>query len=391
MKKKIAILGSTGSIGINTVNILKKDKKNLDIILLTTNINAKKIFQQAKQFKVKNVIITNPQKFLLWKHKFAKNKIKIYNDFSNLNKIFKSKIDYSINAISGIDGLEPTLKLIRYTKKIAIANKESIICGWNLINKELTKNKTLFIPVDSEHFSIYQLIGEKHAILKKIIITASGGPFLNKKNKKKIRVSEALKHPNWRMGKKITIDSATLMNKVFEVIEAKKIFNIKYNNIDIVINPNSYVHAILIFNNGIIKILAHEPNMKIPLFNSIYENKSIIDFNNKLDLNKINNLNFSKPDIKRFKSLKILRQLPHKDSLFETILITTNDELVHMFLNKQIEYEKLVLYLIKIINFKIFKKYYKIRPKSVKQILEIRYLVKKLVHEYIRKTKKKFY
>lgn len=177
MKKKIAILGSTGSIGINTINIFKKDKKNLDIILLTTNINAKKIFQQAKQFKVKNVIITNPQKFLLWKDKFEKNKIKIYNDFSNLNKIFKSKIDYSINAISGIDGLEPTLKLIRYTKKIAIANKESIICGWNLINKELTKNKTLFIPVDSEHFSIYQLIGENHAILKKLLLLHQVDPF----------------------------------------------------------------------------------------------------------------------------------------------------------------------------------------------------------------------
>ena len=146
------------------------------------------------------------------------------------------------------------------------ANKESIICGWNLINKELTKNKTLFIPVDSEHFSIYQLIGENHAILKKIIITASGGPFLNKKNKKKIRVSEALKHPNWRMGKKITIDSATLMNKVFEVIEAKKIFNLDISKFKIIIHPKSYVHAIVHFKNGLVKFLAHEPNMKIPLF-----------------------------------------------------------------------------------------------------------------------------
>ena len=146
-----------------------------------------------------------------------------------------------MNAISGIDGLDPTLKIIKFTKKIAIANKESIICGWNLINKELKKNKTKFIPVDSEHFSIYELIKYKnHNSIKKIILTASGGPFLNRSIKKNISVNEALNHPNWKMGKKITIDSSTLMNKVFEVIEAKKIFNLKMKDIEILINPNSY-------------------------------------------------------------------------------------------------------------------------------------------------------
>ena len=384
MKHNLAILGSTGSIGNTTLNIVKKDKKNFNIILLTTNYNARKVFNQALKFKVKNVIITDNKKYLSWKKIFNKHKIKTYKNFENLDKIIKKKLDYSINAISGIDGLEPTLKIIKYTKKIAIANKESIICGWNLIKNELIKNKTSFIPVDSEHFSIFKLVGNQstHKI-KKIIITASGGPFLKKKIKRKINVSDALNHPNWKMGKKITIDSATLMNKVFEVIEAKKIFNINYEKIDILVNPNSYVHAIIIFNNGTIKMLVHETNMTIPIYNSIYEDSFENDFNTKyLDLKKINNLNLSKPNNKQFTSLNILNRLPNHDSLYETIIISINDELVNMFLNKDIEYKMISFYLLKIINFQKLRKYCKIKPKSIKQIFEARFFAKKIVHDF---------
>ena len=384
MKHNLAILGSTGSIGNTTLNIVKKDKKNFNIILLTTNYNARKVFNQALKFKVKNVIITDNKKYLSWKKIFNKHKIKTYKNFESLDKIIKKKLDYSINAISGIDGLEPTLKIIKYTKKIAIANKESIICGWNLIKNELIKNKTSFIPVDSEHFSIFKLVGNQstHKI-KKIIITASGGPFLKKKIKRKINVSDALNHPNWKMGKKITIDSATLMNKVFEVIEAKKIFNINYKKIDILVNPNSYVHAIIIFNNGTIKMLVHETNMTIPIYNSIYEDSFENDFNTKyLDLKKINNLNLSKPNNKQFTSLNILNRLPNHDSLYETIIISINDELVNMFLNKDIEYKMISFYLLKIINFQKLRKYCKIKPKSIKQIFEARFFAKKIVHDF---------
>jgi len=389
MKNKICILGSTGSIGNTTLKIIQKNKKNFNIVLLSTNNNPGKIFKQAKKFKVKNVIVINKKKFLAWKYKFNKNYINIYNNFEKFNKIFKKKIDYSINAISGIDGLEPTLKIIKYTKKIAIANKESIICGWNLINKELKKNNTKFIPVDSEHFSIYELIKDhSNNKIKKIILTASGGPFLKRKNKKKISVNEALKHPNWKMGKKITIDSSTLMNKVFEVVEAKKIFNLKMKDITILINPNSYIHAIVIFNNGIIKILAHETSMEIPIFNSIYDNqKKNINYNTKdLNLSKFNNLNLSIPDNKKFQILKILKLIPKKDSLFETIVVSVNDHLVKMFLNKKINFEKMSYYLLKIINFKIFNKYYKIKPNSIEQILYVRNLSIKIVNEYFKKN-----
>ena len=226
MKKKIAILGSTGSIGDTTLKIIKKDKKNFQIVLLSTNNNASKIFKQAKYFEVKYIIITNLQKYLSWKNKFLQNKINVYQNFESFRKIFVNKIDYTINAISGIDGLNPTIKIIRFTKKIAIANKESIICGWNLINNELIKYKTDFIPVDSEHFSIFKLIKYRtNNEIEKVIITASGGPFLKKKINRKVKISDALNHPNWKMGKKICIDSSTHMNKVFDVIEAKKLID----------------------------------------------------------------------------------------------------------------------------------------------------------------------
>ncbi len=384
MKKKICILGSTGSIGITTLNIIKRDKKNFNLILLSTNNNVEKIYRQAKEFKPKNIIILNKKKYSAWKNRFNNKKIKVYNNFKQFNKIFKNRVDYTINAISGIDGLEPTIKIIKHTKKIAIANKESIICGWNLINKELKKYRTEFIPVDSEHFSIFKLIQNKnYKYIKKIIITASGGPFLNKKTKKNIKISEALKHPNWKMGKKISIDSSTMMNKVFEVIEAKKIFNIGYDKIDILINPNSYIHASVIFNDGTIELLAHETKMEIPIINSIYGRHEVNYKTKNINLKKINDLNLSVPNLNKFKTLRILKFLPYKDTLFETIIITVNDELVDMFLNKKIKYDQMLLYLFKIINFKNFKKYCNVSPISIDQIYKTRNFVRKFVKNYV--------
>ena len=247
MKKKIAILGSTGSIGLNTLKIIKNDKNNFDVILLSTNKNIYRILKQAKEFKVKNIIITDKVKFEFAKKKIKNDNIKIFNNFDSINKILNNtKIDYAMVSISGLDGLKPTLLLTKFSKNLAIVNKESLICGWNLIKKNLKKYKTNFIPIDSEHFSIFSLLNDKNKNkIKKVYITASGGPFINlPKNKfNKIKLSDALKHPNWKMGKKITIDSATLMNKVFEVIEAKNIFNLSFDKISILTHPKSYIHA----------------------------------------------------------------------------------------------------------------------------------------------------
>ena len=185
MKKKIAILGSTGSIGKTLMEIIKKDKKNFEIVLLSADENYKELFKQAKLFNVKNLIITNKSSYKKIKKKKISNKIRIFNDFENFKKIFQKKIYYTMSSISGIEGLKPTIEMIKYTKNIAIANKEAIICGWNLIEKELKKNKTNFIPVDSEHFSIwYALKGIDKKIIGKIYLTASGGPFLNYPKKK---------------------------------------------------------------------------------------------------------------------------------------------------------------------------------------------------------------
>ena len=239
-----------------------------------------------------------------------------------------------MSAISGIGGLLPTLKIINRAKLIAIANKEAIICGWPLIKKELKKHKTKFIPVDSEHFSIFSLLdNNKTNDIEKIYITASGGPFRNlpKSQFKKIKLKDALKHPNWRMGKKITIDSATLMNKVFEVIEAKNIFDSKYDKISILTHPKSYVHAIIKFKNGLSKFLIHEPDMKIPIYNSIYYKKNEIFKSSSLDLKILNNLDLREVEKTKFPLVKLLDKLPNKSSLFETVLITINDFFVYKF------------------------------------------------------------
>ena len=371
MKKKIAILGSTGSIGKTTFNIIKRNQKEFELVLLTTNKNIKEISKQARELKVKNILINSKTHYL----KFIKNsknkKVNIYNDFQSFSKKFKNKIDYTMCAISGLAGLKPTLDLIRFSKKIAIANKESIICGWNLIKKELTKNKTEFIPVDSEHFSIRSLLkGSNKLNVEHIFITASGGPFLNLPiNKfKNINPFSAVKHPNWNMGKKISVDSATLMNKVFEVIEAQRIFNIDINKFKILIHPKSYVHAIIKFNNGLTKILIHDTDMRIPILNSIYDEKNFNSKSNKLNFDYLNNLNFNEVDTSKFSSIKILKLIPRKNSLYETVMVTANDELVHLFLDGKINFLDIVKKLSMIMKLREFNKYRYINPKNFDQI-----------------------
>ena len=375
MKKKIAILGSTSSIGKSLLNIIKKDKKNFKIELLTANTNYKDLIKQAKQFNVKNLIITDFKSYKKSKSFYTGRQIKIFEDFDNLKKILPKKVDYVMSSISGIGGLLPTHKIIKHTKLIAIANKEAIICGWPLIRNELKKNKTKFIPVDSEHFSIFSLLqNHNERNIEKIYITASGGPFINlpKSKFKKIKLRDALKHPNWRMGKKITIDSATLMNKVFEVIEAKNIFNKGYKDISILTHPKSYVHTIIKFKNGLTKFLLHEPDMKIPIFNSIYYESGKSLKNRPLDFTILNNLNLKNVEENKFPLVKLLKKLPNNSSLFETVLITINDYLVYKFLEKKINFQDLIKLIQKISNLKEFQKFKKIEPKNIKEIYNLR-------------------
>ena len=376
MKKKIVILGSTGSIGKNTIKIIKKDKKNFDIKLLSTNKNISEVIKQAKEFNVKNVIINDYSRFVETKKKYKNLNINFFNSFSIIDKLFKKKeLFYSMISIIGIEGLKPSLQLIRYSKNIAIVNKESIICGWNLIRKQLNKFKTNFIPIDSEHFSIYSLIQKNNNdLIDKVFITASGGPFLNSSSKqlRNIKKKNALKHPNWKMGKKISIDSSTMMNKVFEVIEAKKLFNLNYKNISILTHPKSYVHAIVKFKNALIKILIHEPDMKIPIYNSLYPlSKNKLKSQN-LNLSILNNLELKKIDYKKFPLVKLLDNLSEKDSLYETILVVINDFFVLKYLNDEIKYQEMIKLIYKYSNYKEFLKFRKKLPKNVTDIYRLR-------------------
>ena len=371
--KKIAIFGSTGSIGSSLLKIIKDDKKNFKIELLTANRNYKKLIKQAKFFDVKNIVLTNYNSFLIATKLLKNTKVKVFKNFDSLNKIFdiNKKIDYSMCAISGFHGLKPTLDIIRFTKTIAIANKESIICGWNLIKKDLKKYKTFFIPVDSEHFSIWSLLDDnKKNNFEKIYITASGGPFrkLSLKKFKNISIKDALKHPNWSMGKKITIDSATMMNKVFEIIEAKKIFDLNYKQLEILTHPKSYLHAIVKFNNGLSKLLVHDTNMIIPIFNSIYFNTDKKLKSKNIDIDALNNLNLKKIDNIRFPVIKILNNLKNEDSLFETIIVSANDKLVKLFLNNKIKFTDISNILLKICSIAEFNKFRSIKPKNIEEI-----------------------
>ena len=375
MKKKIGILGSTGSIGENTVKLIQSNKKDFNVIFLSTNTNVKKLLKQSLILKPKSVIIFDKKSYLKNKKKFFKKKITVFNSFKQLKKkSLKNKIDYIMCAITGLAGLDSTLNCINTTKSIAIANKESIICGWNLIKSKLIKNNTKFIPIDSEHFSIWSLLqNEPIKSVEKIIITASGGPFLNYRMRRlnNVKPHEAIKHPNWRMGKKISIDSATLMNKVFEIIEAQRIFNIDIKKFEILIHPKSYVHSIIKFFNGQIKILAHETDMKIPIFNSLYQKKMKRIVTKKINVNLLNNLNFSKPNVGKYKSLKILKKINNNNTLFETLLISANDELVEQFIKNRIKFLDINKILNKVLNNKKYINLIKKKPKKISEIVNL--------------------
>ncbi len=379
MKKRIAILGSTGSIGKYTLDIIRKDKKNFQIILLTANRNYKQLIKQANEFKVKNILIYDDKYYEYTKEKLKYKKINIFSRKNKLSEIFNRKIDYTMSAISGLDGLKPTLEVIKFSKTIGIANKESIICGWYLIKKKLKKYNTKFIPIDSEHFSIWNLTREySNDDIEEIILTASGGPLLNSsiRFQKTITPEKAVMHPNWKMGKKISVDSANLMNKVFEIMEANRMFNFDLEKYKILIHPQSYVHAIIKFKNGLIKMLLHDVDMKIPIFNSIYDDKLKYIASKKINSKTLNNLNFYEVDKTKFPSIKLLKKISKENTLYDTVITIANDELVKLFLQHKISLRQVVTNLVKIINLKEYKKYFSKKPTSLKEIHKVRKLVR---------------
>ena len=371
MKMKIAILGSTGSIGKSTLDVIRKDKNFFEVVFLSANNNYKKLIQQAKEFNVKNILIKNQIFHERTERSLKNSKTKVYSGDISLTNIISKKLDYTMAAIVGVAGLQPTIDAIKISKTVALANKESIICGWEILSKLIKKYKTKILPVDSEHFSIMELTKDiSDEEVEEIIITASGGPFLNIPQHKLnyVNPTQAINHPNWKMGKKISIDSANLMNKVFEVIEACKIFKFNKKKYRIMIHPQSYVHSIIRFKNGLIKMILYNTDMKIPISNTLYGRKNHVLNVKKIDARILSKLSFQNVNTKRFPSIKLINKCLNLGFLAPTIVNASNEVLVSLFLTKKIGFLKIVKTINKIFRDKDFKKHAKRKPESIKDI-----------------------
>ena len=372
MNKKISIFGSTGSIGSTVFRILDKSLRNFKVYALAANSNLKKINNQIIKYKPEIFIIFNRDVYFKIKEKYKKKKIIILNSENYLTYNFK-KSDVSISAIPGMSGLNPTLRLVDISKKILIANKEAVICGWDILKKKALKKKVELIPVDSEHFSIFNLIKfTKINEIEKIYLTASGGPFLNYPLNKmsKIKPKEAVNHPKWKMGKKISVDSATLMNKIFEVIEAHKLFNISLNKIEIIIHPQSLVHAIVKFKNGLYKFLYFQPDMAIPIGIALNEKNFSFKkyFNEKNDI--YTKLDMIKVDAKKFPAIK-LKPILNKYVSLPIIINAANEIFVDQFLKKNIGFFSIINNLFRLLKDQKLRKYAIKKPLDLKTILLI--------------------
>jgi 1-deoxy-D-xylulose-5-phosphate reductoisomerase len=341
-KKKIAILGSTGSIGTQALEVIEEHSDQFQVEVLTTNTKADLLIEQAIKFKPNAVVIVDETQYqkvadALWQHD-----IKTYTGKDALAQVVEMKeIDIVLTALVGYAGLLPTINAIKAKKTIALANKETLVVAGELITKLATENGVHIYPVDSEHSAIFQcLVGEILNPIEKIYLTASGGPFRGKKKEElqNITKEQALKHPNWTMGAKITIDSATLMNKGLEVIEAKWLFNLKPEQIDVIVHPQSIIHSLVQFEDGSMKAQMGLPDMKLPIqyaltypyrFSSKSPRFSFLDYPN---------LTFEKPDLDTFKNLKLAYEALEKGGNLACILNAANEVAVDAFLKDKIKF-----------------------------------------------------
>ncbi|MBC10940.1 MAG: 1-deoxy-D-xylulose-5-phosphate reductoisomerase [Rickettsiales bacterium] len=341
MKKKVTIFGSTGSIGISTLDIIKDHPDKYEIVGLSINNNYEKLLEQVLIYKPKVVSIKNEDSFKKFKELNKLNNLQILNGSESYGEILENDTDIVVAAITGSAGLLPVVAAIRKGITIALANKESLVCSGSLITSLAKESGALILPIDSEHNAIYQVLDEKNrSKISKLILTASGGPFLNKEvsELKDITPEQAIKHPNWSMGKKISVDSATMMNKGLELIEAHYLFDIPEKKIEIIIHPESIIHSCVEYTDGSILSQMGNPDMRTPISYALAYPQRISTSVEKLKLGSINKLTFFEPDFNKcpclelaYSSLKIKRSAP-------TVLNASNEVAVDAFLNKQIKY-----------------------------------------------------
>jgi len=340
MKKGIAILGSTGSIGIQALEVINENSDLFEVEVLTANENSQLLIRQAKKYVPNSVVIVNEKKYDEVFSALNPLNIKVYSGKDSLEQIVISeKIDVVLTAVVGYSGLLPTINAIKNGKKIALANKETLVVAGELITRLCLEYGVEIIPVDSEHSAIFQcLVGEEKNPIEKIILTASGGPFRNKTRDELLSITkeEALKHPNWTMGSKITIDSATLMNKGLEVIEAKWLFNLTKEQIDVVVHPQSIVHSAIQFKDSSVKAQLGLPDMKLPIQYALgFPNRIKNDFK-RFNFLDYPNLTFEKPDIDTFKNLAHAYKAMEKGGNSSCVLNAANEVAVEAFLKDKI-------------------------------------------------------
>ena len=340
MKKGVAILGSTGSIGVQALGVISEQNELFRVEVLTANENCDLLINQAKKHKPNSVVIVNEKKYQKVFSELNPLNIKVYAGSESSNQIVDSdEIDIVLTALVGYSGLLPTINAIKNRKKIALANKETLVVAGSLIKNLCEENSTEIIPVDSEHSAIFQcLAGEESNPIEKIFLTASGGPFRGKKldDLKNITKKQALKHPNWSMGAKITIDSATLMNKGLEVIEAKWLFDLSKEQIEVVVHPQSIIHSAVQFQDGSIKAQLGLPDMKLPIQYALGFPKRLSNRFERFSFFDYPNLTFEKPDLETFKNLALAYKAMEKGGNSPCILNAANEIAVSAFLNDKI-------------------------------------------------------
>ena len=345
MKKGIAILGSTGSIGIQALEVISENNDLFDVEVLTANENSRLLIKQAKIYNPNSVVIVNENKYDEVYSALNPLNIKVYSGKNSLEQIVESeKIDVVLTAVVGYSGLIPTINAIKNGKKIALANKETLVVAGELITRLSLEYGTEIVPVDSEHSAIFQcLVGEEKNPIEKIILTASGGPFRGQTREELISISkeQALKHPNWSMGTKITIDSATLMNKGLEVIEAKWLFNLTKKQIDVVVHPQSIIHSAIQFEDGSIKAQLGLPDMKLPIQYALGFPKRIKNSFKRFNFLDFSKLTFEEPDLKTFKNLVLAYKAMESGGNAPCVLNAANEVAVNAFLKNEIAFLKM--------------------------------------------------
>lgn len=345
--KRISILGSTGSIGKNSLNVVELQKEHFDVRYLTTNRNAGLLLKQTQQFRPAAVAIFDEQVAQEYAPRFKALGVEVFSGFAGVVEISRrDDVDIVVNSLVGAVGLQPTLHAIRKRRRIALANKETLVIGGQLVMQKAAALDAEIIPIDSEHSALLQcLAGEKHNGIRQIILTASGGPFRTLPAEKlgSVTVEQALNHPNWDMGPKITIDSATMMNKGLEVIEAHWLFDMAGRDIRVVIHPQSIIHSMVEFADGSIKAQMGLPDMRVPIQYALsYPQRYEANFP-RLDFHRLKQLTFEEPDFEKFRCLKLCYDALQSGGSAPAVLNAANEEAVHLFLSGRIAFDQIAV------------------------------------------------